>query len=492
MKRLTAILLCMVLVLGTLSGCGKKDRTDESGVSDLSGPVFPGDVEDSSVSDADIPTSDGDTSGNGSQTDGKNSKPNGNTTSGTTTAGKNNGALPVKDMKGRTFTFAAPSWDVVDTSAAWVKKLEQTYNCHFANRQLGSDYSTLYTSIISKSPLADVVVFNYSNFYAAVKRGFMRDLSSSAYIDPKDTSLYIPAMQEKLTTINGKVYGLIDTYAFRRVLVYNRQLINGADDLQTLSNAGQLTWDKLYQILQKVVKGGKSGIAGKMYESDVLQTFVLANSGQFYTRDGLKFTYTLDSKNTRDALTYVQSLQQAGLIMPMDGGNYLYPQTQFVKGRVAVMIADGWNLDYVASKAKFDYGIVLVPSKDDPKNGLIDLSEFETRCIPSSVSAPEDVELILAAYMQAAKAAEENEKKVSFDGKYNNLANDGDRAVLKAYAAAIDAGRGVVDYRSALADFYNDGINVIEKHCLYGEITVQSYLESVGSIYKAKADSFNS
>ena len=100
--------------------------------------------------------------------------------------------------------------------------------------------------------------------------------------------------------------------------------------------------------MKKISKSGVSGIAGQMYESDVLETFIAANGGRIYKRgSGLDFTYTLDSTNTRNAISYVQNLYASGCIMPMNNGNYLYPQSQFVKGKVAVLIADSWNLTYI-------------------------------------------------------------------------------------------------------------------------------------------------
>lgn len=397
--------------------------------------------------------------------------------------------LPVKNMNGRTFTFAAPSWDIVDLESAWVKTLAEKYNCKFENLQLSSDYTTLYSSIMAGDPIADVVVFNYTTFYTAVKRGFLRDLTNSQYIDHTDTEQFIPASQELLTTVNDKLYGLIDTYAFRRVLVYNRSLITGSDDLQTLQNNGQLTWDKLREVLQKVVDAGKQGIAGKMNENDVLSSFILANGGRYVSRNGLTFTYTLDTQNTRDAINYVQELQQGGLIMPMDGGNYLYPQTQFCKGRVSMMIADGWNLDYIASNAKFDYGIVLLPSKNDPGDLLIDLSEFESYGIPASVSAPEDVELIFAAW-KAEETTRGEGKSETLSRKVEALANASDQNVLKEYAAAIDRGEGTVDYRNAVASYYDDGLYSLEYKCLNKEISAQSFLESIGTVYQSKVSNF--
>ena len=64
-------------------------------------------------------------------------------------------------------------------------------------------------------------------------------------------------------------------------------------------------------------------------------------------------------------------------------------------------------------------------------------------------------------------------------------------AAAQKYADAIEKGQGIVDYRNALTDYYADDLYNAERNCLYGASSVQEYLESVGAIYKAKANSFN-
>ena len=468
-KKTLAIIMVVVLCF-SLAACGGDKGGDNSGNSQ-SGNSNP----------ASTPSDTGNSGDNGDN-------------SGTvdTGSGPSNQKIEIeaKNLKGRVFTFAAPSWDnTVETDLDWVKALEKKYNCKFKNLNLNNDYTTLYSSILAGNPIADVVVFNNSNFYPAVKKGLLKEMKSSKNINYQDSGCFIPKAQEKLTTVNGKLYGAIDTYAFRHLLVYNRSIIKGNDDLLTLYNNGQLTWDKLYEILQKVVKAGKYGISGKQNEEGIMQIFILANGSTFYKRDGINFTYNLENQNTRDAIEYVRKLKAGGLTMPLDGGNYLYPQQQFVKGRVAMMIADGWNLDYFAKNAKFDYGVVMIPSKNNPKSGLVDLTEFECYSIPSSVKNPDDVELIFAAWKQAEEASN-NGKKYSLTKKSDAL-DTKDAAIIKKYAEAIEKGQGIVDYRNALTDYYADDLYNAERNCLYGASSVQEYLESVAQIYKAKANSFN-
>ena len=408
-----------------------------------------------------------------------------------TTHTDSNKVLPVKNMGGRTFVFCAPSWEIIDVEEQWVKDLQNQYNCKFKNLQL-ADYSTLFSSIVSGDPLADVIIMGDSNFYQYVQKKMLRDLSASQYIDVNDSRLYITG-NKSIYTVNGKVYGVDrDQYSIRRVLAYNKTLIKGDDDLQALSDSGNLTWDKLYEILTKVSKTGVSGIAGQMYENDVLEAFIVANGGRIFKRDGgLNFTYMLDSQNTRNAISFVQKLYTSGCIMPMNNGNYLYPQSQFAKGKVAVMLADSWNLGYILQKAKFDVGIALMPAGSNASSPLVEQTVYSCYSIPATVSDPEDVELIFAAWAKAADANGEG-KNYSLDYWKDMMDNSKNLKVLEQYISIIESGKAVVDYKNAVTNFYNDGLYDYQQKALFGELSAQSYLEAVGTVYKSKAADFNS
>ena len=396
--------------------------------------------------------------------------------------------LPVKDMKGRTFTFCAPSWEFFDLEEDWIKELQSKYNCKLKNLQL-SDYSTLYSSILAGDPLADVITLSDTYFYKYVQKKLLLDLAATKYIDVNDSSLYITG-NKSIFTVDGKTYGVINTYPFERVLAYNKSIIKGNDDLQTLADAGKLTWDKLYEILAKVSKSGVSGITGQMYESDVLETFIEANGGRIFKRDGgLNFTYTLDSQNTRNAISYAQKLYTNGCVMSLNGGNYLYPQSQFSKGKVAVMIADSWNLKTIFSKAKFDVGLVLVPAGPNASAPLVEQTVFSCYSVPSTVENPEDVGLIFAAW---AKAADNRDGKSAFLNYWKDIMDDEkNMGVLKQYISVVDSGKSVVDYKNSMTSFYDDGLFGLQQETLLGNISAQSYLERVGSIYKSKAEDFH-
>ncbi len=511
-QRWLTLLVCSCM-LATLVGCGGSPKSggDDSSVSSSSSSGDTSTPDSSELSNlgsnaessdtSDVSSDAGTTNSNSNTSSG--SKPNSNTSSNSpvsSNAPSNNSGspssgssktLPVKNMGGRTFTFCAPSWEIIDLEESWVKALQSKYNCKFKNLQL-ADYSTLYSSILAGDPLADVITMGDSNFYQYVQKKLLRSLSASQYIDVDDSSLYVTGLND-IFTVSGKAYGVSrDGYAVRRLLAYNKSLITGSNDLQTLADAGKLTWDKLYEILTKVSKSGVAGIAGQMYECDVLEAFIVANGGRIFKRDsGLNFTYTLDSQNTRNAISFVQKLYSSGCIMPMNGGNYLYPQSQFAKGKVAMMLVDGWNLGDIYKKAKFDVGIVMLPAGGNASSPLVEQTVYECYSIPATVENPEDVELIFAAWVKAADA--NGEGKNYFLDEWKDVMDDPKNLkVLEKYISIVDSGKAVVDYKNTVTNFYNDGLYDYQQKALFGELSAQSYLEAVGTVYKSKAADFGS
>lgn len=479
--RIVVLLLCFTFVF-SLIGCENKGALTSSDIV-LGGDSF-GDEEFDDELDAANP--DG-TSQSDSDGDSQSGSQSGTSSSGN---GQQSNKPIVKDMKGRTFTFCAPSWEVVETDDAYVKQLQKTYNCKFVNLQL-ADYTTLYSSILSGSPIADVVILPESKFYVYAQKKLLKSLSDVGTLDVNDNSLFVTS-HNKNFTVNGKVYGLsFDSYGLQRVLLYNRSLLKGNDDLQILADKGELTWNKLREILQKSVKNGSQGIAGMMQESDVLSTLIHANGGRVFTRDNLKFTYSFESNNTRNAISFAQSLYSGGMIMKNNGGNYLYPQTQFAKGKVAMMIGNSWNLDYVFERAKFDVGIVLFPAGPDASAPLVEQTEFSTYTIPSTAKNPDDIGIIFTAWAREAAKNEMDRGKQNFVKRWEDIIGDTkNMAVIKSFVNAVEKGDYYTDFENAITSFYDDGLYGLYNKVLYGEISAQSYLESVGNVYKSKAADF--
>ena len=398
--------------------------------------------------------------------------------------------LPVKDMGGRVFRFGFSEVLDRDDYEDWLLQLEKDYNCQIEIVNAG-DLGSVAVSIKGGTPVADVITMDDTYFYKFVRQALLIDLAELENIYPMDTRYYWKSTQEA-ATVDGKTYGVSCAPGdWRRILMYNKDIVNGDDDLQMLAEKGELTWEKLAEILQRVAMSGKAGLAGQMYESDILETFVVANGGRMFERDGLKFKCVYDSANSRNAIAFVQTLWNNGCLFE-NKGNWQYPQSQFAKGKAGVFIADAWNMEYIYSKAKFDIGMVLMPMGPDsetPGAGLIEQTVFNCYSIPITAENPEDVALVLSAFVKAQ--AEAGYGKESWRSTWGDIVDDEkNMKVLEAYAAAMEAGGCFQDYKAAVTMLYVDGIYELQQDATKAKMSPQAYLETVIPIYEAKAADF--
>lgn len=395
-------------------------------------------------------------------------------------------SLPVKDMGGRVFHFGWGSPIDHEVYEPWMLEIEKKYNCviEFGNP---GDANAIAVSIKGETPLADIIEVSEENFYKFVQQGLLLDLNAMENFYPTDTRYYWKSVTNG-TTVDGKIYGVSDGLGlWRTLLLYNKDIINGEDDLQLLADKGELTWDKLAEVLQKVGNSGKKPLAGQMYDSNILEAFIAANGGAIYERDGLSFRCVYDSVNTRNAITYVQDLYRNNCIFS-NTGNYMYPQTQFARGKVGAYIASDWNIQFIYEKAKFDIGIVLLPLGPDTDGANAGLTQHTFNCfaIPATVENPEDVALVWSAYVKAN--AESGFGKSDWYEFWSDIVDDEkNMEVLSVYAKAMEEGTCTIDYKYAVTQLYDDDLFSRQEDATRALITAQAYLESVVPIYEAKA-----
>ena len=133
----------------------------------------------------------------------------------------------------------------------------------------------------------------------------------------------------------------------------------------------------------------------------------------------------------------------------------------------------------------------MVPAGSNASSPLVEQTVFQSYSIPATVNNPEDVELIFAAWAKAADANGEG-KNHSLDYWKDLMDNSKNLKVLEQYISIVDSGKAVVDYKNAVTNFYNDGLYDYQQKALMGELSAQSYLEAVGTVYKSKAADFGS
>lgn len=404
------------------------------------------------------------------------------------------------DLKGRTINFAA-WWTEPErgsdatANAYWAAKdyVESTYNCKLKYHVYSTlpDYTSLIASILAGNPSSDFVNIGQEKVFSYVKRKLLTPLSDLKSMDVKNTAKW-NALTTSYCTINGKVYGCnINTPNFRNLLVYNANKINGANDLYTLQTKGQLTWQKLLDIAKANTNedAGTYGISGSMDLNYFTTALISANGGKMATRGkGLDFTYSLDSRNTRNALTWAYNFYSAGAILPTSGQSYLYAQGQFVAGKLAMIICDSWQFATIYKGAKFKVGMALMPAGPDATTPLVDQSIQTPYVITATTKKPDDVALVLNAFTTYQLS-----KTPKWQDKWGDIVNSTNTMnVLKQYAEMSFSDKAYVDYGSAIiGNIYDTGVYDYYCKVTKGTITAQSFLDSMSSEYKAAVVDYN-
>lgn len=479
--KLLAIFICIPILILAFAGCNNKENQSSPDTEGTTAVSETRDTDNESGAPSEGEPSDGSPSG----TDPSSTQKADDTKKATTTTKTPATTAPPPNLNGRTITYAA-NWNEPTNDARYMQRkqwLEKNLNCKIKHYPLLDDASrdNLTNSILAGKPIADFFtegprVYNY------VSKGMLYPISDLKCINIKDSKWN--SLIRDYSTINGKTYGIYwKQNVFRNVLLYNKSLIKGEDDLYKLQKAGKLTWDKLFEIADKVAKAQSNvkdfaAISGTMDINDFTNVFIAANNGRMATRGkGIDFTYTYDSKNTRRALEEVQKWVKAGLLLDVSGKSYLYAHSQFYKGKVGMMPCDNWQMSEIFAKAKFKVGAVLFPKGPDAKYDLVDQNGQEFYMIPATVSKPEEIGQFINAMADYDIKNDPSWKEI-----WGDMCDDDPEIMdtFTKYLSMIDEGKYFLDYRDVIqGSIYDNGVYGMLAQVARSSLTPQAFLESI-------------
>lgn len=486
LKQISVLSVCCALILGVLVGC-KPASTSSYDDADNSKSIALNESKGDPSDETSLPE-DGVSEGEQSKSGDVTSK----VGPGNDTSKKPPAPPPIKvDFKGRVFKYAANWTEPVDDNNYVKKKdfIQKTYNCKIEHIPLlDADARTnLINSINAGAPIVDWFtqgpgVYNYA------KNGMLYPISDIKTIDINDPKWN--KLIKDYSTINGKTYGIYwKQNVFRNVLLYNKSLIKGEDDLYTLQKNNKLTWNKLFDIAKRVWAKGTPGISATMDLNDFTNLFIAANGGKLATRGkGFDFTYTYDSKNTRNALNIIQDWYKSGVILDVGGKSYLYAHSEFYKGRLGMICCDNWQMSDIFKKSKFKVGAVLFPAGPDANLPLVEQNLQEFYMVPSSVQKPDEIGYLINIY-----ADYDIKNEPSWQEIWGDMVDDDEILdTLKKYTNAIEKKQYFMDYRDILMGaIYDNGVYAMLVEVARSRLTPQAYLESIGPVCKAAIAEFN-
>lgn len=475
-RQFVCLILCLAMVAAFV-GC-RKNPSETSYLSD--------DVE---IIYIDKPTdSSNDSAGDGSDnSQSDNNNPGGNTSdTGTVNIGTKPDNTPnkidpgrIKDLKGRKIVYVA-WWEASDRNTEEGKKLrevEKLLNCTFVERKM-SDYKALYTSILSGAPIADLFCPN--------TEGPVLNLASKGYLIPLDTlsnfNLSDECWDKACTaenTLDGHVYAISNVAQVRSVLMYNKTMFkkNNWEDLYQLQSKGQLTWDKLTEIMSKAatVNGNdvtRYGLVPVYTIKEFGRQLLWANGAKIITRQGdtKNFTYTLENTKATTALNQLRDwVSNKGYIYDSYYAGWDTGRQVFYSGKAAMAVVDYNQFQTIYSNADFEIGMVLFPHGPNGSNDLVQ-SQASATAIPKGVKNPNDVALfwnILGEYRN-------NSVTMVDQSIYDAMPDPSVKATIEKYLYNLQTGKYVFDN-----GYYMDGVlDTIDK-VAKGETTSAAALSSI-------------
>lgn len=305
----------------------------------------------------------------------------------------------VQDLGGYEFTIAAnfqyyddtTGLDLIVSEQAWHerrKEVEELYNCKIKVINVPDNFSS---KILAGEKVADLVQLDLCDLYNAIGAGYLRPLDSIEGLDMSDERWDYTSTYTRLATYKDRPYALSYAvpYEVRGGLVYNKTLLKQlgvTEDIQTLVDNGEWTFDKFLEICQKVtVDSDGDGVpesygvmsqSGDKYCSD----FVNANGGRLAIMNDegkvvenfsdskviTGLTFAADLANTYN-VAYIPDAWRTKETFLAGGTSQSDYVQQFVNGKAAFYMCETWVMNQLIKPAAdgIEYGFIPMPKGPD-------------------------------------------------------------------------------------------------------------------------------
>lgn len=210
----------------------------------------------------------------------------------------------------------------------------------------------------------DVAIMFSTDLFTLLDLNAITDIDTVAKNDSKDNTKkmiddFYPGFLLN-TQAQGKTWGI----PFQRstiVLYYNKDAFK---EVGLNPDKGPSSWDEMLADAKKLTKPGRYGIEipSTDYAYWMLQTFTLQqNSKNLMNTDGNEVYF--NSPEAKKGLSYWKGLADAG-VMPKGITQWATTPTDFIQGKAAMMYHTTGNLTNVKTKAKFNFGVSMLPKNE--------------------------------------------------------------------------------------------------------------------------------
>lgn len=417
----------------------------------------------------------------------------------------------VVDMGGYEFTIASPFLledpELSEVTAAEAifeevrHKVEEDYNCKITVLALNNTVENVRTKILAGDKIADIIHVQGYELIQMARAGYIIPLESVDGLNLEDER-YVQGYIN-LTEFNGQHYGLnfFRPAEARVCVIYNRDLIEkyGLEDPQELMKSGEWTFDKFREMCKAGTRDTNGDGTNDTYGCYVThpETFgmsmISANGGNIVTSEGGVAKEAFDDQKALTALNFIYDLVQTDKTVA-------YPSAQGVAGEEKEAIARFAAGEYLFYECEtfvlnqmlkpiagdLDYGLLSIPMGPDATEYISPSENACNFCITSTNKDVDKTVTILNALARYMSEYGEEENWWHYDLEMDYF-QEGDDASVEVYlqlldSATFDLGVGVTDLWTAMKH------DVVWQSCFQNKGTPASRIESIAGKYQSSID----
>lgn len=432
LKKIFAVLLTFVMVLGSLTACGNKeedlevdqetennDEQDQADVDDV------GEVEEATPTPEPTPEPPRDL-----------------------------GAIHITVADWYTTGVSEPKTKREEDQLAYRDELQAKHNFTLTQENIATwnDYAELFiTSTMSGDPAADVFVMDAAMVPEPLKQGLLYPVSDLPSFNNFEDEMWNQAVKESYAQ-NGKVYGFTEENDLLGLGVFwNKRIFEEAgldpDLLYDLQASGDWTWDKMKELAIQLTEDKNNdgqtdvyGICG--WQREIVKAAVFSNGTDYvrFNSDTGRYENNQKSDDVLAAIQFAVDMFNEGLIAyEGEDAHFTAFLDTFKTGKGAMCPAE-WYRHTDFADMEDDWGFVFFPKGPGANAKMQTMYLTNPRVMPADVDAEraDDVAFAYTKWYGDVPGYEEEERDLSY---YYASVRDA-RAVEETIVPMLD-GNGV-------------------------------------------------
>ena len=360
----------------------------------------------------------------------------------------------------------------------------------------GSYWDEVRSSAFSGTPLADGMhggsVANIMDHYWYMEiPGSCLEAISDHNISFDDDAYWDVQQQEQYCTFNGKLYGFVmntvgmKTIEAAKVTFFNYSLVEkaGYTPQQLYAMVKDKTWNwEVFSNICAAVTDGDRGVWGTTWYDLGLQ-LAFSNGGDIIASESGEDVFVGYSDKHAKGWDLLKSLYDSGYTCPLDKGAYDQDAITVFKSEQTAFMINHWRRTFDNKKGSIDkYGWLPVPMGPDATDYTSENQPGECFVIFKDCNNPDGLLKAMKMLYRPIYAKGSAENQILFESEISMYCNDEESVEFLTYLQSITTQSKAVFY-GINWDYMSVETTV---KILSGEVTAQSYFESIAPVYNEK------